>query len=101
MAEEIAGTLDRRGIEDLARRALLDDRAAVHDDDPVGHAPGKRHLVGDDDHCHALAGELRHHVEHLADGLRVERRGRLVEQHDLGLCRQRTRDRDALLLPTG
>src|SRR5690348_16200957 len=45
MAEEVARALDRRGIEDLARGTLLDDRAAVHHDDPVGHSSGKRHLV--------------------------------------------------------
>ena len=46
-------------------------------------------------------GELLHHVQHLADELRVERRGRLVEQHQLRLHRQRARDRDALLLAAG
>ena len=43
-------------------------------------------------------GEAAHHVEHLADQLGVERRGRLVEQHQLRLHRQRAGDRDALLL---
>src|SRR5665811_1304072 len=33
--------------------------------------------------------------------MRVERRERLVEQHELGSGRQRSRDRDALLLSTG
>ena len=28
-------------------------------------------------------GEVAHHVQHLADELRIERRGRLVEQHQL------------------
>ena len=59
------------------------------------------HLVGDDDHRHAVAGEAAHHVEHLADQLGVERRGRLVEEHQLRLHRQRAGDRDALLLAAG
>ena len=58
-------------------------------------------LVRDDDHRHADLGEVAHHVEHLADELRVERRGRLVEQHQLRVHRQRARDRDALLLAAG
>ena len=46
----------------------------------------KPDLVGDDDHRHAVAGQLAHRVEHVADELGVERRGRLVEQHQLGLA---------------
>ena len=42
-----------------------------------------------------------HHVEHLVDHLRVERRGRLVEQHGDRVHRQRARDGDALLLAAG
>jgi hypothetical protein len=42
-----------------------------------------------------------HDVEHVADELGVERRGRLVEQHQLGLHRERARDRDPLLLAAG
>ena len=42
-----------------------------------------------------------HDVQHLVDHLRVERRGRLVEEHHLGLHRQRAGDRDALLLAAG
>ena len=42
-----------------------------------------------------------HHVEHLADHLGVERRGRLVEQHHDRIHRQRARDRHALLLAAG
>ncbi len=48
-----------------------------------------------------VARELRIDVEHLADQLGVERRGRLVEQHQLRLHRQRAGDRDALLLAAG
>ena len=46
-------------------------------------------------------GELLHHVEHLADQLRVERRGGLVEEHELRLHGQGAGDGDALLLPAG
>ncbi len=46
-------------------------------------------------------GQAPHDVEHLADQLGVERRGRLVEEHQLRLHRQRPRDRDPLLLAAG
>jgi hypothetical protein len=62
---------------------------------------GEPHLVRDDDHRHAVAGEPGHRVEDLADHLRVERRGRLVEQHELGVHRQRTGDGHPLLLAPG
>ena len=42
-----------------------------------------------------------HHVQHLFDHLRVERRGRLVKEHDLGLHGQGAGDGHALLLPAG
>src|SRR3954451_3047844 len=78
----------------------LDDAAAVHEHHPVGRAAGKAHLVRDDDHRHSVPRERRHHVEDLVDHLRVERRGRLVEEHDLRGHGQGTRDRHALLLAT-
>ena len=40
-------------------------------------------------------------AEHALDQFRVQRRGRLVEEHDLGLHGQGARDRDALLLTAG
>ena len=52
-------------------------------------------------HGHAALGELDHHVQHFLDHLRVQRRGRLVEQHDVGRHAQRTGDRYTLLLAAG
>ena len=43
-------------------------------------------------------GEILHHRQHLAGQFGIERRGDLVEQHQLGLHRQRAGDGDALLL---
>ena len=68
---------------------------------PAAHLAGEAHLVGDDDHRHAGGGELLHDVEHVADHLGVERRGRFVEQHHLGVHAQRAGDRHALLLAAG
>src|SRR3954447_21011096 len=64
----------------------------------TGRAAGEAHLVRDDDHRHSVPRERRHHVEDLVDHLRVERRGRLVEEHDLRVHGQGARDRHALLL---
>ena len=73
----------------------------VHEDHAVRDLAREAHLVRDHHHGHAFLGELDHHVEHLVDHLRVERRGRLVEQHRDRVHRQRARDRDALLLAAG
>src|SRR4051812_22886861 len=48
--------------EHLLRRGLLGDQALVHEDDPVGNLAGEAHLVGDDEHRHAAAGEVAHHA---------------------------------------
>ena len=83
------------------RRALLDQLAGFHKEHPAADLLGEAHLVRDDDHRHAAAGELLHDLEHLAHHLGVEGGGRLVEEHDLGLHHQRAHDGDALLLPAG
>ena len=84
--------------EELVLRRVLDDLALVHEDHAVRDLAGETHLVGDDHHGHAFAGEVDHDVEHLADHFRIERRGWLVEQHQLGLERERARDCHPLLL---
>ena len=59
------------------------------------------HLVGDDEHRHAVAREIAHHDQHLADELRIERGCDLVEEHHMRVHHQRARDRDSLLLTAG
>ena len=83
----------------LCRRALLNDSAAVHEYDMIGHITGKRHLVGDDDHGGVLVRQRADNAQHLAGQLGVERRGRLIEAQDIRLERERTRNGDTLLLP--
>ena len=55
----------------------------------------------DDDHRHPLVRELLDEGEHLADHLRVERGGRLIEEHDLRIHCKRAHDGDALALAAG
>ena len=99
--QERPGALVLRVVDDRPRVPLLHDHPAVHEDDLVGHSPRERHLVRDDDHRHPALGQLAHDCEDLTDQLGVERRGRLVEEHQLGVHRERPGDRHALLLPTG
>src|SRR5260370_40234388 len=83
LAEEELGALVARIGEERLRLVLLDDLAHVHEDHAVGNRAGEAHLVGDAEPGPALAPQLDHDVEHLLDPPGVERRGRLVEQHDL------------------
>src|ERR1700730_11268578 len=98
MAEKVPRAGYGRRLEDLLWSSLFDDGAAVHDDDPITDTPGEAHFMRDHDHSHAFVGQFLHYVENLADRLRIERRRRLVEQHDLRLHRQRACYSDALLL---
>ena len=82
----------------LLGRALFDDNAAVHEDDVIGNVAREGHLVRDNDHGGVLVGQLADDLEHFTGQLGIERRGRLVEAEDIGMERQRPRDRDALLL---
>src|SRR5687768_13521696 len=99
LVDEVACAIALGVLEERLRRALLDDVAVVDEDDAVAHLPREPHLVGHDGHRHPVAREVAHDVQHLPDHLRVQRRGRLVEEHELGLHRQRAGDRHALLLP--
>jgi hypothetical protein len=54
----------------------------VMNDDAVGHLPREIHLVGDDEHRHAVLRELPHDLQDLADQFRIEGRCHLVEEHD-------------------
>ena len=88
-------------VKKVSGVGLLDDPAVGHEDDPVGGAAGEAHLVGDDDHRHAVVGQRGHDVEDLVDHLGVERGGRLVEEHHLRVHGQRAGDRHPLLLAAG
>ena len=96
--QEAARALVVRIVEHVCGHALLDDPALVHEDEPVADLAGELHLVGDDEHRHPDPSQVAHHDQHLADELRIERGGDLVEEHHVRLHHQRARDRDALLL---
>ena len=78
----------------------LHDHATIHEHERVGDFTREPHLVRDHDHGHTRLGKALHHVENLTDQFRVERAGRLIEEHELGLHRECTSNRHTLLLPT-
>src|SRR5262249_35645991 len=67
LAEEELGPVGLRVVEEVHRIVLLDDLAAVHEDDAVRHGAGEAHLMSDADHGHPGAGELDHHIQHFLD----------------------------------
>ena len=73
----------------------------MQETDRVGDLAGEAHLVGRDQHRHALRLKVADRLEHLADQLGVERAGDLVEQHRPRAGRERARDRHPLLLAAG
>ena len=75
--------------------------AVFHEQHAVGNRQGEVHLVGDDQHRHAFAGQVADQREHVAHQFRVERRSGLVEQHDVRLHGQGAGDGHALLLAAG
>src|SRR5664279_5980407 len=101
LAQEIPRTIACRVGEERLGRGVLDDLAVRHEQHPVAGLAGKAHFVGDDEHGHALVGQRRHDVEDLVDHFRVQRAGRFVEQHHLGLHGQRPGNGHPLLLAAG
>src|SRR6201994_2596194 len=100
-SQELLGALLARVVEDRFRFALLNDDAAVHEDDLVADLAGEADLVGDDEHRPAFLGQLAHRGEDLFDDVGVESGGVLVEEHHVRFHRQGAGDRDALLLAAG
>ena len=86
--------------EQFLRRLVLLDLAVVDEDDAVGHLAGEAHFVGDHQHGDAGVGQLFHQLKHFAHHLGVEGAGRLIEEDDVRVHRQRPGDGDALLLTT-
>ena len=101
LRQEVLGTIGLRIFEEIIRRALFENLAVGHEHDLVGHLAREAHLMGHAQHGHAFMGKFDHDIEHLIDHFRIERGGRLVEQHDLRLHGERSGDGHALLLAAG
>ncbi len=79
--------------------SALDQLSLLKDQDPVGHFAGKLHLVGDDELSHSLVIELAHDRQNLPNQTRIERRSRLVIEHDARSHGESPGNGGALLLP--
>ena len=90
----LAELLHERGL-------LLDhDQLALADDaDAVGHLLGLVDVVRGEDDGDARVAQAPHQRPHVAAQLDVDAGGRLVEEEDLGLVRERLGDEDAALHP--
>ena len=75
------------------------DTPLVHEGDARRNLPRELQLVGDDEHRAPLVGEQPDDVQDLPNAFRVQRRGRLVEEHDGGVDRQGASYPDPLGLP--
>ncbi len=90
------------GSENICLRvSFLEDLALVQEAHPVGDVAREPHLMRRDHHRHPLGRQLADRVQHLGDQHRIEGARDLVEQEDVGLHRERTHDRNALLLTAG
>ena len=87
-----------RVVEDRLGRAGLHHTPLIHEDDLIGDAAGKAHLMRNDNHGHAALAEIGHQIEHTLDQLRVERARNLVEENDLRFHGERAGNGDTLLL---
>ena len=94
------------GMQRLAKQRVpirhFDDAAQVHHRDAVADVAHHRQVVRDEEIGQAQPLlQFHQHVDHLGLDRHVERRHRLVADHQAGLQRQCPRDRDALALPAG
>ena len=84
-------------LEEGVDRRLLDDPAAVHDDDVVGELGDDAEVVRDHDDRHVeLLLQLVHQAQDLRLRRHVERGRRLVGDQELRVVDQRHRDHHAL-----
>ena len=83
-------------------RTFQPARPIGHDQDPIGQLHGLGDVVGDEQRrLFELLLDLQHLVAEEEPRLLVERRERLVHQHDGRACRQRPRHRHPLAHPAG
>ncbi len=100
--EQHLGVVVLRLVENVVDLAALDDLAAAHHRNAVGHARDHAHIVADeDDRGLQLGLEVAHDVEDLGLHGDVERRGRLVGDQQVGAAHHSHRDHHALAHAAG
>ncbi len=96
--DEIGHILVGRVLDDILRRAALDDAAAFHDGDAVADAEGLVEIVADEqDGLLQAALEFQQFVLQPGADQRIERRERLVHQQDRRAGGKGAGETDALL----
>src|ERR1700694_198092 len=90
-----------RLAEEIVFARVFNNTSLVHEYDAMRDFAREAHFVRDHHHRHAFFGERHHHIEDLVDHFRIERRGRLVEQHADRVHGQCPRDWGALLVAAG
>ena len=98
-AEQRLGVGMGGGAVDRAAVPMLHDLAEVHDVDPARRLAHHRQIVRDQHARHAqLVAQLQEEIHDLGADRHVERAHRLVADHHLRVCRERTRNADPLPL---
>src|SRR5439155_21933698 len=92
-----ADLLDAR----LARVEVAEDRALVHDGDPVGEREDLVEVLADQEHPDSLAGRRPQVLVHRLDGADVEAAGRRCSDDELRLPGELPREHDFLEVPAG
>ena len=98
---EAADARRRVGGEEVGGGAAPMDAAGFEEQHLVDGVAHEAHGMGDQHHRHAAPGQRADDLQHLLRGFWVQRRGRLVKEHDPGLQAQRAGDRHALGLAAG
>ena len=106
----LAGMGDRRDqslrigmggiVQNIVRRAFLDDAAQIHDRDAVADLAHSAKVMADEQHAHAQTLlQVDEQVHHLGLDRDVERADGLVADQKIGLGHQGAGDHGALALP--
>ena len=88
--------------EEFIRRRLLHDFSRVHQRDVMRHLADNREVMRDEEKRQtAFRLESEKQIENLFLQRHIERRGRLIRDHEVRVTGKRHRDHAALFLPAG
>ena len=83
-------------------RPLLDNAPEIHHSDPVGHVPHQRQVMRDQDQRDpARRLQIRQQIDDRRLHRDIERRHRLIGNHQIRIAGNGTRQRDPLFLSAG
>ena len=85
-------------VKDFGRCALLVNALVGKEHNATANLFGKVHFVGNDNHCHAFFGKHTHSGKNLTNHCGIERRRRLVKEHNFRLHHKASCNCHSLLL---